>query len=73
MTETKSVRLQTTGMHCQSCAMLVDMTVGDLAGVEEVKTDYATGETTVSFDADQVTVDDIVTAVKAAGYDASET
>ncbi len=72
MSESKQVKLQTTGMHCHSCAMLVDMTVGDLDGVKEVKTDYATGETVVEFDAEAVDVEAIVGAVRAAGYEASE-
>ena len=64
--------IKTTGMHCQSCAMLVDMTVGDLEGVEEVSTDYASGDTAIKFDAEKVTVDDIVAAIRSAGYDATE-
>ena len=63
-------QLKTTGMHCGSCAMLIDMTVGDLAGVDSVKTDYATGTTTVSFDEETVSLDDVVAAIRSAGYDA---
>jgi Cu+-exporting ATPase len=62
--------LNTTGMHCGSCAMLIDMTVGDLDGVDSVKTDYATGATVVEYESDSVSVDDIIGAIRTAGYDA---
>jgi copper chaperone len=67
---TAVARLKTTGMHCASCSMLVDMTLGDLKGVEESKTDHATGETVVTYDADAVSIDDLIAAIRSAGYDA---
>ena len=30
-----TVKLKTTGMHCPSCSMLIEMSVGDLDGVAE--------------------------------------
>ncbi|MBE0416634.1 MAG: heavy-metal-associated domain-containing protein [Coriobacteriia bacterium] len=71
MAEMKTVHLNTTGMHCGSCAMLIDMTLGDLEGVSEVKTDYASGLSVVTFDSDRVSVDDLVQAVRSAGYEAA--
>ena len=62
--------LKTTGMHCRSCSMLVDMTVGDLDGVESVETDLATGDTKVKFDPDIVSLDAIIESIRSAGYDA---
>jgi copper chaperone len=71
MAEMKTVRLSTTGMHCGSCAMLIDMTLGDLDGVSEVKTEYASGVSVVTFDPERLSVDDLVSAVRSAGYEAS--
>jgi copper chaperone len=65
-----TARLSTSGMHCRSCSMLVDMTVGELDGVSDVTTDHATGETIVSFDSDQVSVESIIGAIRSVGYDA---
>lgn len=70
MATVSEARLATTGMHCRSCSMLVDMTVGELEGVHGVATDHVTGETRVEFDPDVVTVDEIVAAIRSAGYDA---
>lgn len=61
--------LKTTGMHCRSCSMLVDMTVGDLDGVETVETDYVSGDTKVVFDSDKLSIDEVKNAIRAAGYD----
>jgi copper chaperone len=69
MGETTS-HLNTTGMHCRSCSMMVDMTVGELEGVSDVRTDHASGETVVTFDDSVVTMDQIVEAIRGAGYDA---
>ncbi|MDZ4179476.1 MAG: heavy-metal-associated domain-containing protein [Coriobacteriia bacterium] len=66
------VTLKTTGMHCHSCAMLVDMTVSELEGVDEVATEYATGATRVVFDSDLLALEDIIAAIRAAGYDAAQ-
>lgn len=66
-----TAKLQTSGMHCRSCSMLVDMTVGELAGVSEVSTDHASGETIVTFDPDTVSLEAIIEAIRGAGYDAA--
>lgn len=69
MSET-TTRLKTSGMHCRSCSMMVDLTVGELDGVADVRTDHASGETVVTYEADSVTLDEIIGAIRGAGYDA---
>lgn len=71
MADEKTLRLNTTGMHCGSCAMLIDMTLGDLEGVSEAKTEFATGLTSVTYDPAVLSEDDLVAAVRSAGYDAT--
>jgi len=65
-----TTRLATSGMHCSSCSMLVDMTLADLEGVSESKTDHATGETVVTYDESIVTLDQITDAIRSVGYEA---
>lgn len=69
MAET-TTHLKTTGLHCASCSMLVDMTLDELDGVSSSKTDHATGDTVVSFDAEKVDLDTILGAIRSVGYDA---
>ncbi len=65
-----TVRIKTTGMHCHSCEMMIQMGLDDLEGVVSAKADSAAGETEVTYDPDTVGVDDIVAAITAAGYGA---
>jgi copper chaperone CopZ len=65
-----TAHLNTTGMHCRSCSMMVDMTVGEIEGVSDVRTDHATGETVVTYDEAQTTLEAIVDSIRGAGYDA---
>ena len=66
-----TVVLETTGMHCQSCSMLIEMSVGDLDGVSNVSSDYATGRTEVTYDSEKVDVDAILVEIEKAGYAAT--
>jgi len=53
--------------------MLIDMTLGDLEGVNEVRTDYSSGISSVSYDPESLSVEDLIVAVRSAGYEASVT
>ncbi len=61
-------RLKTTGMHCQSCAMLIEMNVGEMKGVSEVSVDLAESSTRVTFDDSVVGVDAIIAEIEKSGY-----
>lgn len=67
---TTLVRLRTTGMHCRSCSMLVDMTLGDLEGVESSTTDLTSGITEAVVDPSVVSVEGLIAAVRSVGYEA---
>ena len=67
-----TANLATSGLHCASCSMLVDLTVGELAGVADVRTDHASGDTVVRFDDAAVTVEQIIDAIRSVGYDAEQ-
>ena len=66
----ESIVLKTSGMHCGSCSMLIEMTVDDLPGISLVKADYGKGTTLVEFDTALVSLGQIVAAIKDAGYGA---
>jgi copper chaperone len=67
-----TTKLNTSGMHCSSCAMLVDMTLADVDGVITSKTDHATGESVVTYDDALVGIERIIEAIRSAGYEAEE-
>ena len=67
----KELEIQVTGMHCPSCSMLVEMTLDEIEGVEEVACGHATGLTTITIDECTVDAAALVQAIEAAGYGAS--
>jgi len=60
-----------TGMTCSSCAAVIEKTLGKMSGVVSANVNLATERLTVSHDASVLGSDDIVAAVKAAGYGAA--
>ena len=70
MGESAHVSIATTGMHCHSCSMLIEMNVSELVGVASVHADVATGTTEVTFDPAVVDVETVLGAIRASGYGA---
>lgn len=56
------------GMHCNSCEMLVDMEIEEIPGVKSVKTSYPKGQTEVEFDGSKNASDEITKAIEKNGY-----
>ncbi|MRR12722.1 copper chaperone [bacterium] len=67
---TVTKRFTTTGMHCPSCSMLIQMDISDLTGVSSVSADHRTGMTEVTYDDSVATADGIIEAIGKAGYGA---
>ncbi|UGT44002.1 cation transporter [Nocardia yamanashiensis] len=59
------------GMHCGSCALLIDDALADLAGVLDSTTSVKKRRCTVEADSERVAPEDIVAAVKGLGYTAT--
>ena len=70
------LRVETTlkieGMHCASCAMLIDEELEELDGVSEAHTSYAKQETKVVFDDAQVELPTLLETIEELGYGAAE-
>jgi len=56
------------GMHCNSCAMAVKLSMEDLDGVKEASADFETGKVQVEYDPEKVTDADLAAAVDDAGF-----
>ena len=67
---TATASLAIGGMHCSSCALLIDDVLEDLPGVTSARTDARREMATVRYDAASVGLDDMVAAVVEAGYTA---
>jgi Cu+-exporting ATPase len=65
------VTLAVTGMTCAACATLVERSLSKLGGVDTVVVNLGNETATVEFDATEVGVDDLIGAIRDAGYDAT--
>lgn len=57
------------GLHCSSCAVNIDLTLEDVAGVVNSKTNYAKSEVKVTFCPKQVSEATIKSAIVGLGYE----
>lgn len=63
--------LRAEGFSCPSCVSKIEKQVGRLDGVADVKVNFASSRIDVQHDPDIARVDDLVDAVRKAGYTAT--
>ncbi|HCW31919.1 MAG: heavy metal translocating P-type ATPase, Cu2+-exporting ATPase [Candidatus Peregrinibacteria bacterium GW2011_GWF2_39_17] len=56
------------GMHCASCAGIIERSLKDLKGVKEANVNFAAEKARILYDTSSVGVNDLMEAVKHAGY-----
>ncbi len=66
----KRLTLRVDGMHCTSCAGLIEKSIKKLSGVSDAQVSYATEKALVTFDPAHTTDSAIIGQVKKAGYKA---
>jgi copper chaperone len=59
------------GMHCGSCALLIDDALADLPGVRSTRTTVRQRLTTVELDVTQSSPTDVVQTIEGLGYHAT--
>jgi len=59
------------GMHCGSCALLIDDSLQDLPGVRSTQTRVKAGLSTVELDLTQSCPEDVISAIEQLGYRAT--
>lgn len=62
---------EVSGMHCGSCALLIDDALEDLPGVLSTQTTVKPGRATVELDLSRTSSDDVVRMIEELGYRAS--
>jgi Cu+-exporting ATPase len=60
------------GMHCSSCAGLIEKSLKKINGVKQANVNFASEKSSVVFDENSVDLDKIIMVVKKAGYGAFE-
>jgi len=66
----KKSNLQISGMHCASCATLINNSLSSAKGVKSANVNYATAKATVDFDEKKISQAELINLVKQAGYSA---
>lgn len=59
------------GMHCQGCETVIEQSVAQLSGVQDIKADFVGGTATVSFAPTRIDPRKIVEAIDRLGYQCS--
>lgn len=60
--------LKINGMHCNACALNIDISLEELPGVTAVKTSLDQQQTIITFDEQIVSLDQIRQAIQKTGY-----
>lgn len=68
----RKITLGISGMTCASCAKLNEDAISKLNGVIAARVNIATNKAVVELDENKVSVEDIIKAIKKAGYEAKE-
>lgn len=66
----KRVKLDVSGMHCASCAGLIEKSLKKVPGVTQASVNFAAEKALVVFDEQKSQAADLITAVKRVGYTA---
>ena len=67
---TKRISLSLSGMHCASCATIIERSLKKVPAVKEANVNFAAEKASVLYDEGRGSINDLVAAVKAAGYKA---
>ena len=65
-----TLKIKTSGTHCPSCSMLIEMNVSDLPGVTKARASHGDGITTVTYDPAAIDAEVIAEEIRKAGYGA---
>jgi len=69
--ENQQKQFRIKGMHCKSCAELIEGKLKGLNGIKEAKVNYVQEQAFIRFDGERVSIQDIIKAIENAGYKAS--
>ncbi|MCB9359002.1 copper-translocating P-type ATPase [Candidatus Woesearchaeota archaeon] len=66
-----NINLDVKGMHCASCAAVINKALNKLEGVQKANVNIATNKATVAFDENSLGVDVIIETIRKKGFDAA--
>lgn len=67
----KTIAFAISGMHCASCALIIEKSLKEVEGVHESHVNFGAEKASIVYDPSVVTPTQLIEAIKKAGYDAS--
>lgn len=64
----QKIQLPIIDMHCSTCALTIEKEVKKLPGIKSAVVNYATATAYIDYDTESVNTDEIIEAIKRAGY-----
>lgn len=64
------VHLNLRGMHCSSCALVIEREIKKLPGIKSASVNFAAEKASVIFDTSKQNIENVIAAIKKAGYTA---
>ena len=68
---TEKAIITISGMHCTSCAKIIETTLEEKEGVTSISVNYDSKKAFLEFDSQKINLDEIKSEIKTAGYKAS--
>ena len=68
----QKINLSISGMHCTSCAGIIERSLKKVRGVSQASVNFAAEKAVITFDGSEAKVADLITAIGKAGYTAEE-
>lgn len=65
----EKVTIPIKGMHCASCALVIEKTLSKAEGVKEVKVNYGTEKASIEYDKEKVSLTKMSDSIKPFGYE----
>ncbi len=65
----KNIKIQTSGMHCSSCEILLKDSLEEIGGVNRAEASHETGIVDVNFDGTKTNEQAIIDIIKLEGYE----
>jgi copper chaperone CopZ len=64
----KTIKLKLQGMHCTSCAVDIDLSLEDIQGIISSDTSYPKSEITVTYNSQEIQLQEIQQEIEKLGY-----
>lgn len=64
--------LNITGMHCESCAKIIEMELADQPGIIKTAVDYKNQSAAIEYDQEKISIEKVIEIIIGLGYQAKE-